>query len=168
MKLKIIRSIVIFAILVVNISCDQISKSVVRQKVHDYQEISVIKNFITLTKVENAGAFLSLGNTLPDSIRFILLTLLPLIVLGFGIGFLFLKNNLSKLQLLGFTFVLGGGIGNIYDRLIHGTVTDFLHIDFGIVQTGIFNMADVSIMTGVFIVLMDSFLNLQVSEQKVE
>lgn len=168
MRVKIIRSIVIFAILVVNISCDQISKSVVRQKVHDYQEISVIKNFITLTKVENAGAFLSLGNTLPDPIRFILLTLLPLIVLGFGVGFLFLKNNLPKLQLLGFTFVMGGGIGNIYDRLIHGTVTDFLHIDFGIVQTGIFNMADVSIMAGVFIVLMDSFLNLKISEQKVE
>jgi signal peptidase II len=168
MRLKIIRWVVILAILVANVSCDQISKSVVRQRVLDYQEISVIKNFVTLTKVENAGAFLSLGNSLPDTVRFILLTILPLIVLGFGVGFLFLRSDLTKSQLVGFTFVLGGGIGNIYDRLVHGTVTDFLHINLGIVQTGIFNMADVSIMTGVFIVLLDPLVSRKASEQKVE
>jgi signal peptidase II len=100
-----------------------------------------------------------MGDSLPDTPRFVLLTLLPLIVLGFGVGFLFLKNNLPKPVILGFTFVMGGGIGNIYDRLIHGTVTDFLHIDFGVFQTGIFNLADVSIMMGVFIVLLDSVMN---------
>jgi len=159
MKSRIIRSLIIFAILVINIGCDQISKSLVRQKVYDYQEISLIKNYLTLTKVENAGAFLSVGQALPETVRFILLTLLPLIVLGVGVGFLFIKNNLPKPLLLGFAFVMGGGIGNIYDRLVYGTVTDFLHIDLGIVQTGVFNMADVSIMTGVLIVLFDSMMN---------
>ncbi|HEU5293104.1 MAG TPA: signal peptidase II [Cyclobacteriaceae bacterium] len=168
MKMKIIRTLAILVVLIMNVSCDQISKSVVRQTVHEYQEISVIKNFVTVTKVENAGAFLSLGTSLPDTVRFILLTLLPLIVLGFGVGFLFFKNDLSKAQLAGFTFVLGGGIGNIYDRLVHGTVTDFLHMNFGIFQTGIFNMADVSIMTGVFIVLLDSLFNLKASQEKAE
>ena len=168
MKMKIIRSLAIFAILIANVSCDQISKNVVRQTVNEYQEIAVIKNFMTLTKVENAGAFLSLGNNLPDAVRFILLTLVPLIVLGFGIGFLILRHDLSKIQLTGFAFVLGGGIGNIYDRLVHGTVTDFLHIDFGIFQTGIFNMADVSIMTGVLVVLLESFVKVKVSEEKAE
>ena len=159
MKSKILRSIIIFGILVVNIGCDQISKSIVRQRVYDYQEISIIKNFVTLTKVENAGAFLSLGDSLPDTVRFILLTLLPLLVLACGVVFLFTKSNLPKPVILGFGFVMGGGIGNIYDRLVHGSVTDFLHIDFGIVQTGVFNMADVSIMTGVLIVLLDSVVN---------
>lgn len=159
MKTKILRSFVIFGILAINVGCDQISKSIVRQRVYDYQEISIIKNFVTLTKVENAGAFLSLGDSLPDTVRFILLTLFPLIVLTFGVGFLFTKNNLPKPVILGLAFVMGGGIGNIYDRLVHGSVTDFLHIDFGIIQTGVFNMADVSIMTGVLIVLLDSVVN---------
>ncbi len=159
MKSRIIRSVLIFTILVINIGCDQISKSLVRQRVDNFQEISLIKDYVTLTKVENAGAFLSLGDSLPDTLRFILLTLLPLIVLGFGVGFLFLKNNLPKPIILGFTFVMGGGIGNIYDRLVHGTVTDFLHIDFGIFQTWIFHLADVSILLRVLIVVLDSVVN---------
>jgi signal peptidase II len=109
-------------------------------------------------RVENTGAFLSLGNSLPKMVRFILLSLIPLAILGFGIGYLFTKKNLSKSMLLGFAFVIGGGIGNLYDRLVYGSVTDFMHIDFVIFQTGIFNMADVSIMTGMAIVIIGSFL----------
>ena len=55
------------------------------------------------------------------------------------------------------SFAIGGGIGNIYDRLVHGSVTDFMHINFGLFQTGIFNMADVSITTGMFIFLYQSY-----------
>ncbi|MFN7601698.1 MAG: signal peptidase II [Bacteroidota bacterium] len=67
------------------------------------------------------------------------------------------KKNLPNLTIIGICFVVGGGIGNIYDRLIYGSVTDFLHIDFVIFQTGVFNMADVSIMTGTFIVICESY-----------
>ncbi len=49
-----------------------------------------------------------------------------------------------------FAFIIGGGIGNLYDRILYGSVTDFLHMDFQLFRTGIFNMADVSIMIGVF------------------
>ena len=54
-------------------------------------------------------------------------------------------------------FAIGGGIGNIYDRVVHGSVTDFLHIDLVIFQTGIFNMADVSLMVGMGLFLIQSF-----------
>ncbi len=156
MKTKVLRALAIFGILVVNIGCDQISKSIVRQQVDYHEQIALVNNYLTITKVENSGAFLSLGDSLPGPLRFALLSLLPLVVLGFGLGFLFTKTNLSNVTLFGFAFVIGGGIGNIYDRLVYGSVTDFLHIDFGIFQTGIFNMADVSIFTGMFIVLANS------------
>ena len=160
MKRKsIIRAIAIFAILSLNIGCDQISKSIVRNRIGDNERISVVENYVTLMRVENEGAFLSLGNTLPKIMRFIFLSLFPLAILGFGIGYLFTKKNLSKDMLLGFAFVIGGGIGNLYDRLVYGSVTDFMHIDFVIFQTGIFNMADVSIMTGMAIVVIGSFLD---------
>lgn len=149
---------VIVGILTLNIGCDQISKNIVRNRIGESEQISVVDNYITLMRVENKGAFLSLGDSLPNIVRFILLSLFPLAVLGFGLGYLFMKNNIPKSTLLGFAFVIGGGIGNLYDRLVHGSVTDFVHIDLVIFQTGIFNMADVSIMMGVAIVVIGSFL----------
>lgn len=155
----ILRAIIIFAILAINVGCDQISKSIVRNRIEDHEQISLVDNYVTLMRVENKGAFLSLGNSLPNMVRFIFLSLFPLAILGFGLGYLFTKKNLSKSMLLGFAFVIGGGIGNLYDRLVYGSVTDFMHIDFVIFQTGIFNMADVSIMTGMAIVIIGSFLD---------
>lgn len=71
--------------------------------------------------------------------------------------FLITKYNLKSSTVLGVCFVLGGGIGNVYDRLVHGSVTDFLFIDFGIFHTGIFNMADVSIMIGTFLIVVSMY-----------
>ena len=62
------------------------------------------------------------------------------------------------MTILGICFVVGGGFGNIYDRLVYGSVTDFLQMNFVIVQTGIFNMADVSIMAGMFMILLEAYL----------
>jgi signal peptidase II len=156
---RIVRALLIFGILALNISCDQVSKSIVRNKIEEDEHISVVDKYVTLMRVENKGAFLSLGDSLPQPVRFVLLSLVPLCVLGFGIGYLFSKTSLPKLSVLGFAFVIGGGIGNLYDRLVHGSVTDFLYIDFVVFHTGIFNMADVSIMTGIFIVVMGSLVN---------
>ena len=140
-----------------NIGCDQVSKHIVRQKIDYNQNISVIDNHVTLTKVENTGAFLSAGNDLPDVVRLVLLTILPLVVLGFGLYYLFSKKDLQIALQIGLCFLIGGGIGNIYDRIKFGSVTDFLHIDFGLFRTGIFNLADVSIMIGIGILFIQSF-----------
>ena len=150
---KIVRTVLIAILLVLNIGCDQISKSIVRSSIGEDQQIRLFDDRIMLTRVENAGAFLSLGDTLSDEIRFLVLVLIPVIVLSAAMMMLFVGENMSRSVLIGLAFVVGGGIGNIYDRAIHGSVTDFLHLDFYLFKTGIFNLADVSIMTGVFIVL---------------
>lgn len=155
---SIVRALIIVALLVLNVSCDQLSKSIIRNRIEEDEQISVVNPYFILMRVENEGAFLSLGDSLPKMARFILLALFPLAVLGFGIGYLFMKKNISRSVLLGFAFVIGGGIGNLYDRIVYGSVTDFMHMDFVIFKTGIFNMADVSIMTGIAIVLIGSFL----------
>ena len=56
-------------------------------------------------------------------------------------------------MVLAFAFVIGGGIGNLIDRIAYGSVTDFLLIKLGMFKTGIFNMADMSVTTGVLILL---------------
>ncbi|MFZ6014425.1 MAG: signal peptidase II [Bacteroidota bacterium] len=153
------RTLIIILLLASNIGCDQISKQVVRQNIGYDEQFSFINDQLTLMKVENTGAFLSLGHTLPQPFKSILLNIIPVLVLGFALLYLLTKKNLNNLTLLGVCFVGGGGIGNLYDRIIHGSVTDFVHIDFGFFQTGVFNMADVSIMSGMVMILLDAWLN---------
>jgi signal peptidase II len=139
-----------------NVGCDQISKQIIRNKVDDHETISVIKNHFIITKVENTGAFLSAGNNLPEAIKVFLLTILPVIVLVWGLTYLLTKQDLPKTMQIGLCFLIGGGIGNVYDRILFGSVTDFLHLDFGIFRTGIFNFADMSIMFGIGLLLVIS------------
>jgi signal peptidase II len=168
MKLKgLYRAFVILVILALNIGCDQVSKSIVRKKMSYDEPISFIQNHFTLIKIENTGAFLSVGDTLANPYRFILLTLLPVISLLAGVIFMLTQKNFSRLILAGLICVLGGGIGNIYDRIAHGSVTDFMHIRFGIFQTGIFNVADVSIMVGIGLILLDALLK-NIAERKTQ
>lgn len=156
---RLLRTVLIATLLASNVGCDQITKHIVRDRIHQYEQISLFNDYLTIMKVENTGAFLSLGQGLPQPIKIILLMVIPLGALIFGIIFLFGEKRLSTLMLLAICCVVGGGIGNIYDRIVFGSVTDFLHIDFGFVQTGIFNLADVSIMLGVIIAIFDAYMN---------
>ena len=66
-----------------------------------------------------------------------------------------LSNNVS---MVGFCCIIGGGLANLYDRVLYGQVTDFFHIDLGgVFKTGIFNLADVSVMTGMGLLILASF-----------
>nr|WP_294941519.1 signal peptidase II [uncultured Mucilaginibacter sp.] len=159
------RAVVILVILALNIGCDQVSKSIVRKKMSYDEPISFIHDHFTLIKIENTGAFLSVGDTLTNPYRFILLTLLPVLSLLAGVVFILIQKNFSRLILAGLICVIGGGIGNIYDRVAYGSVTDFMHIRFGIFQTGIFNVADVSIMIGIGLILLDAVLKKQAEKR---
>ena len=154
---KLLKTLAIIVVLMSNIGCDQISKKIVRQRIEYHEQIGLLGNYFTITKIENTGAFLSLGSSLAEPTRQALLTILPAIALSIGLIYLLLKRNLSNLRILGLSSIIGGGIGNIYGRIIFGSVTDFLHIDFALFQTGIFNMADVSIVFGASIILLDSY-----------
>lgn len=162
MKVRtLIRRVIILVIVMCNIGCDQISKNIAREEL-SYNESHTFINYFTLTKVENSGAFLSVGNSLPFAVKLFLLSIIPSIALIFGIYVLLTRKSLSKGFIIGSCFVIGGGLGNLYDRIIYGSVTDFMHIDFIIFRTGIFNMADVSIMLGIAII----FLEMQFGKPK--
>ncbi|CAD5293415.1 Lipoprotein signal peptidase (fragment) [Imperialibacter sp. 89] len=81
----ILRTLIILTILSSNIACDQISKNIARQTIDDNEQIGLINSYLTLTKVENTGAFLSVGHNLPSPIKSLLLTVLPLVVLGLAL-----------------------------------------------------------------------------------
>ncbi|SEA47099.1 signal peptidase II [Pedobacter hartonius] len=153
-----LRNTSILLLVIANAGCDQISKHAARQNISYEETIEVIGKHLVFTKIENSGAFLSTGDSLAGSVKFIFLSLLPLIALCYGIYYLITNTQLPRLLVLGICFVIGGGLGNLYDRLIYGSVTDFVHIDFFVFKTGIFNLADVSIMVGMILILINLYV----------
>ena len=154
---NIIRIVLILLIITVNIGCDQFSKTIVKRSVLPYETIRVLNDHLTVTRVENSGAFLSAGDSMSKVSKQIFLTLVPIIAMVLGLTYLVVKP-VSNNTLIGLCFVIGGGVGNLFDRILYGSVTDFLYVKFGFFQTGIFNMADVSIMVGIFVILLQFFL----------
>ena len=144
-------SIILFVLL--NVGCDQLSKDLVRKHVEPLDYIQVVNDNLILTNVENTGAMLGFGQGFPPILKMIFLKGLPLIVLMILFFRMIQNTNLNRWMVLAFAFVIGGGMGNLIDRIAYGSVTDFFQIKLGIFKTGIFNMADVSVTIGVFILL---------------
>ena len=154
-----IRNFLILFLIFSNVSCDQISKNIVRQKIEYTTQINLVGKYLILTKVENTGAFLGLGDSIPRPIYKLFMILLPLIVIGYGLYYLLKKNNTPKFLLIGLSFAIGGGLGNIYDRILFGSVTDFLYFDFILFHTGIVNTADISVTIGFFMIVYEFYIN---------
>lgn len=145
-------------LVLLSIAFDQISKIWVRNNFESYSEKSIIGDVFTLIKVENTGAFLGMGSELSEIPRILLLIILPVIVLISITLYTYIDKSLDKLSIIGFSLIIGGGIANIFDRIVFGSVTDFLYINLGgIFKTGIFNIADLSVTTGMIIILISSF-----------
>lgn len=158
------RSIYIIIVIVLTIAVDQISKVIVREKitlrteVNPGERIPLIGDAFIMMNVENTGAFLGMGSELNETLRIILLLVLPIFVLGFVLRYVFKDKSLDNWSLFAFASIIGGGIANVFDRIAFGKVTDFLFIDLGgVFRTGIFNLADLSVTTGMIILLIASF-----------
>lgn len=156
---RVLRNAFFVLVILANISCDQISKNIVREHVDHQETISIIGDHFILTNVENTGAFLSMGSHFPLVIKTIFLSILPILIFLFGVYFLMTKKKINLYLALGISFAIGGGIGNVYDRVLYGSVTDFLHINYYFVKTGIFNMADISIMIGTILIFINTYSN---------
>ena len=153
-KRNLLITIIVFLIIVL----DQISKIWVRNNFESYIENIIIGDVFKLIKVENTGAFLGMGSELSETLRILLLIVLPIIVLISITIYTYIDKTLDKISIIGFSLIIGGGIGNIFDRIVYGSVTDFLYLDFGgIFKTGIFNIADLSVTTGMILILISSF-----------
>jgi signal peptidase II len=155
-----IRSLLILILVAFNVGLDQVSKEIVRETVVPGSRTELLGKQLQLMNVENSGAFLSMGSDSNPTVKLIFLLILPVIVLGVVLYYVLTNTILDRLSIVGFSSIAGGGIANLYDRFLYGSVTDFLFMDFGgIFRTGIFNVADLSVTTGMVLLLISSFLN---------
>ena len=154
------RTLLILILVIFNISLDQFSKVQVREKIVPGSRTELIGKQLQLMNVENSGAFLSMGSDSSPTVKLIFLLIIPVIVLGIVLYYVITNNTLDKKSIIGFSCIAGGGIANVYDRFMYGSVTDFLFMDFGgVFKTGVFNSADLSVTTGMVLLLMSSFMN---------
>lgn len=140
--------------LVCTVGCDQSSKHLARVELSHTASVVLPGGLVELKLAENPGSFLSLGAFLPGPVRFAVFTL------GVGIALLALSAYLTKcarmsaMRFVGLSLVIGGGISNLVDRIVHhGLVTDFAIIRIGPLHSGVFNVADVLVLIGIGIVL---------------
>jgi signal peptidase II len=137
------------------VGCDQVSKSAARAFLESGITQSLLADSLRLQLVENPGSFLSLGASLPEPVRFALLTAAVAVLLIGLVGVALFSSRLGPKAFVALALVAGGGIGNLIDRLIHdGRVTDFLNIGIGPLRTGIFNLADMAIMAGALLLFL--------------
>ena len=144
---------VLLLLLATSFGCDQAAKLVAQATLSDSAPISYLNGLVRFEYAENSGAFLSLGSALPSSARFFLLEVLVGALLVLGIGLTVFSQRLSLRQKAVLALAVGGGLGNLIDRVSHGAVVDFVSLGVGPLRTGIFNLADVAITIGMVGVL---------------
>jgi len=152
------RTALIVIIILANIAADQVTKKMTRDRIEYNETIEVIGEYLILTKVENEGAFLGMGSSLSPTMRKVLLLILPAAVMIALLVYLIRNKEITRMSMIALSFIVGGGIGNIYDRIVYGSVTDMVFIDLQFAHTGIFNLADVSVMIGTGLILLEQFL----------
>lgn len=114
---------------------------------------SYLNDMFRFVYAENTGAFLSLGSGMNDNLRYWVLAIVPVAVLLYIFFHVLTAKDMHVVQQASFGFILGGGLSNIFDRILEGRVVDFMNMGIGTLRTGIFNVADMSIMLGLFMMV---------------
>jgi signal peptidase II len=132
----------------VTIGCDRVTKHLAVRSLAGQPEQSWLADTVRLQYAENTGGFLSLGADLPPTVRTALFTV--------GTGLMLFVAIVAAIRmrwrgraLVGLTLFVAGGASNWLDRVMHGSVIDFLNVGIGPLRTGIFNIADIAVLFGI-------------------
>jgi signal peptidase II len=123
---------------------------------------SYLSGTVRLQLVYNRGAFLGLGSSFSEAWRRGVFVIGSGLLLVGALAQAFLNKPGRPSMMLAIALFSAGGFGNLFDRVARGgLVVDFINIGVGPIRTGIFNIADVVIMAGVFIFVAATFLQHQ-------
>jgi signal peptidase II len=148
------RSALLFLLLAATAGCDRVTKHLAMTTLAGMPGQSFLGDTIRLDYHENPGGFLSTGATWRPEIRAIVFQFLNAVVLT-AAGFLALRHQWSRWAKTGLAMFLAGGVSNLVDRVATGRVIDFLNVGIGPFRTGIFNVADIAIVVGIALLLVE-------------
>ena len=131
---------------------DLISKQVIIHLIDLSNSVKVIPDFFYLTYVRNEGAAFSILKN-----QYVLILLVTFFALFFINSYL-TNQKINKLESYSYSMIIGGILGNLFDRLVYGYVIDFFDFRFGKFHYPIFNIADTFIVIGVILLIIHSLI----------
>jgi len=149
------------------LTADQIIKAVI-VKIQPFHP-SLIKDIfnndlLCIYHVRNKAIAFSLGEGLPDFLKPVIFVIFPVLVLGFLVWYYLRSNEFTKLQRWAAAGIIGGGLGNIIDRIFRSDgVVDFISVKifglFGMERWPTFNIADSSVVVCCILLLITMFIS---------
>ena len=147
-KTKLVFNWLIFIVVL-----DQATKFVVDQTLPLTDPIPVIDDLLNLTYVRNPGAAFGILAESSEFLRRVLLIGFPLVAVGFIAAMLRRLPEEEAWLITALSFVMGGAVGNLIDRIFYGEVIDFLDFYWSIYHWPAFNVADSFISVGVVMIV---------------
>lgn len=142
---------------IIIVMVDQLSKQIVVQQMQLFQSIEVLP-FFNFYYIHNYGAAFGFLNDQPGWQRWFFTIITSIISLGLLVWISKLRAS-QKLLILALVFVLGGALGNLYDRVVYGYVIDFIDWHVSGYHWPSFNIADAAISMGALLLILDTFMN---------
>jgi signal peptidase II len=148
MPVRRIMRIYHFLIAFIVLLLDRLTKRLVAKDVSLHDSVTVIKHVFYITHVENRGAAFGIFNDSPSQWKIGLLVLFSIVALVIVSALLWKSSHSLTASAIGLSLILGGAMGNLWDRLLNGRVVDFLLVYIGSYQWPAFNVADSAIVVG--------------------
>src|SRR5580698_11254785 len=127
---------------------DRFTKRWVARDIPMHETRKMISGFFYLTHVENRGAAFSLFADSPGQWKIAMLVMFSIVALIVVSALLWRSSHALTTTGVGLALILGGALGNLWDRLLSGRVVDFLLFYIGQYQWPAFNVADSAIVVG--------------------
>lgn len=131
---------------------DRVTKHLINQRIPIDESLTVIPGFFRLTHLENPGAAFSLFAASSSGWRTPALIVFSVAALAV-ISVLLWKNRQTSTYTIALSLVFAGALGNLWDRLVSGEVTDFLDFYLGTHHWYPFNIADSAIVIGALLLV---------------
>lgn len=140
-------------ITIITVLIDQLTKVYAVAVLKGQPPQSYLGDILRISYAENKGAFLGLFGNLSETMRWaILVTGNSALMVGLLL-YLTLGKKVNAWTFFTFALVFAGGVGNLIDRVRINAVIDFLNLGIGPLRTGIFNVADMAITAGFFMLV---------------
>jgi signal peptidase II len=138
---------------------DRVTKLLVDDKLRAWDTIPIIPGVFNLVHAENPGAAFSMLAQAPEQLRRFFLIGVSSIVMLILVALIWrLPQGTATINWIALGLILGGALGNLYDRALRGTVTDFLQVFLGSYEWPSFNVADSAISVGACLILLDMWI----------
>src|SRR5262245_10465113 len=148
------------------VAIDRATKWVIATRIPLHDSIQVIPGFFRITHVENRGAAFGLFADSPSQWKIAMLVLFSIVALVIVSALLWRNSHSMNSTGVGLALILGGALGNLWDRLLSGRVVDFLLFYVGQYQWPAFNVADSAIVVGAALLVIEILFTKSPAEAK--